>query len=233
MDTQDTNLKTERLRAEIEFLSAITEKVTNPPQKKTWIDFIPMIGSLITVLGGGLALFMSVNSLIEQQKKVYSMTYSSQMVDFLEKSRSDDEFVQDQAIMLLSSYEMDAVPMLLLSLENSELDKQKIFISSFTMISNKETIDKEELLNTVMESSLDFIDLNFNEFLVDEREQNQKVIAIRNYIALLGGINMDNDKSIQEHYERIVKRLDGKKIDPVSLGIINNAIDREIEMMNE
>lgn len=234
MTTEEPNLEDERLKSEIEFFKALTDSIKNPEKPKTSITknkgiSLAIISSLITVLAGGFALYLKVDDFLEQRMKAYSVTYTNQMINFVDKLKEKESWESDQAILLLSSYEMDAIPILLFNLEYEPSNRKEVYLRSLKMIREKKTVNKEKFIDKIIESSEDYLLSKFGKAFSNQEEQNQKEYALRNYIFILGELSGGFEKRVKMHLQWMKKKIIQDAIPEADSKRLILTIDRQIE----
>lgn len=236
MPLDETNLKNERLKSEIEFFNAMTKSLTKDETKdeakpKSKRISLAVISTLIAILSGGFVLFLKVNEFLEQRSKAYSVTYTTQMIEFVDKLKENKGWESDQAILLLSSYEMDALDILLFNLENEPANRKEVYLRSLKLIKNKETVDQKEFMDKVISSSKNYLISKFGKTYSDNEKQKQKEYALRNYIFILGGLSENFEVQVKEQLNWMKKKIkkDGK--DKPWQRLIIRKIDQQLDRL--
>ncbi len=202
------------------------------PAENKFKEHLASIGALITVLVTAFGLFNSVNKYLEQRNKAYSVTYTNQMIDFLDDLKIGENEESDKAILLLSSYELDAVPILLFYLENESSNRKEIYLRSLKIISRKESVDKAELLKIVIDSSKEFLLSKFGKAYSDEKIQKQKIYALRNYIFVLSELSSFDKKKIKNQLNWMLQKIEQDHLPDNDKKLLMKKIEPALEKMN-
>lgn len=164
---------------EIEFKILTGKKAKLSEFLKNWTT----IGiAAISIITGFYTLWENLS----QRKKEYDFKLNKEIITLSEQLNSKDKYIRENAAILLSAYEKDAVPLLLKSLERFE--KPESIIYSLKLIKEKE--ETKVILNPLIEIAKEIFEREYS-FLRSEEESasdsNKKAqIAIANYIETLG-----------------------------------------------
>lgn len=231
MVDEKQRLEKQRLKSEIEFFEAITKSAKGPNKTKTRGISLTVVSTIVAILTGGFVLFLKVDEFLEQKQKAYSITYTEQMISFVDKLKENKSWESDQAILLLSSFEIDALPILLFNLENEPVNRQEVYLRSLKMIKEKKTVDKEEFIEKLIESSRDYLLSKFGKKYTNTDEQDQKKYALRNYIFILGGLSDGFEREIVDHLEWMKAKILIDSLEENAIKRLTKKINRQIELI--
>jgi hypothetical protein len=249
MSEPDSNLEFDKLRAEIEVLDAITDKLTAKPEpappakKKNFFQKLSLgqASILITVLVSIFGLWKEVGSYVDSQNRSYRLTYSQDMIKLFQTSSNDTLNSEDrnQALLLLSGYELDALPLVLHALEK-EAGNSRInaYARTCRIIMDKDSDYPSEVLDFIIKSNLEFIGVKAGE-VYEEKDVN----TLYNYIELLGKFGDVDSKSILKHFRNLESLLkqampndrDKPRLDDLlyTLGVVESNIKLQIKMFEK
>lgn len=226
-------LEKQKLQAEIDLLRAQLDiekgkkdkeekskesKITAAEKRlKNWL---PLILTIIA-LGGGLwgGLFEPISNFIRERQRDYEVNWNEKMIGFVDNLSNDDQSKVNYAIIMLSAYELDALPILLLTLEQTKTtdNEADLIRRALKDIYDKPSLDKEKFNEEILKSASRFFDIGKGKKIDDMKN---KVDGLINYIAILGEFGADNKTEISSFFVELdtaivnwsIDKLNEKKI---------------------
>lgn len=231
-------LEKEKLQVEINLLTAQLEIEKKKESKwaawgKRIKNFLPLILTIVAIVGGLWKLYEPISNFVRERQRAYEVNWNAKMIEFVNDLSSKDQFKENSAIIMLSAYEFDALPILLLKLEqtNSTGHEVNLIRKALMDIYGKTSLDKDKFNERILNSARWFFDIG-KEKSGDEMEI--QVEGLLNYIAILGDFRADNETEIASFFDKIkTDIINYKSIDDVSkddiINAINDVINEDIE----
>jgi len=180
------SLEKEKLEAEIQLLQNQVNRDSEENSRKQRLEkfkiVLPIILTGVSILAGLFGILFPSLQYIKQQKEEYKFQFNSDMMQFISDLGSDDSDKSEQAIMMLSFYERDAIPVLLFKLERVKFDDKGTVINALKNI--EELSEKDNLvIERLFGNSERFFERGYREPF--EKISN-KTHGLLNYIYALG-----------------------------------------------
>jgi hypothetical protein len=149
---------------------------------KTMSRSIPIA---LTILTGIVAIWIQFNQYLDKKEKEYEFSLNQVMVGLVAKLNSKDLAEREDATILLSAYEKNAIPILLWNLKTTETPESTI--QSLKLIGEKESLKKDKVLDQLLESAKNVFDKL-------KGGHNINIQSITNYIMALGELGEQNEQ---------------------------------------
>ena len=204
-------LEKEKLQEEINLLRA---RIINEfPEDKTqsawdqlsdffrkWYSFIL---ALFAVFGGFWGIFYPVKTYFNEQQKAVQYTINGDMITALEGLESEGPAAKENAIIILSYYDLNAIPILLNKYIESDYDDKNLqqdYIEAISLIYNRKQ-------NEVMDRIIIKIRKNYN--LLEKNTDLLRLYPLLHLHDLI--LNLDivspDEKKVIDFYKELVTRL--------------------------
>ena len=154
---------------------------------------IALLLAVISVAAGLFGVIIPVNDYFEAKKKEMIPTLNSEIIDLVDKLNDSVEREQEKAIVMLSYYGLDAVPMLLYRLEMAGEGENVRLIQA---INNAYDENPKGVMNAIMKAFAEEFEKNYRKNDIDEMGYYPK---FDNYIKLLMKLEIGkNERQIIE-----------------------------------
>ncbi len=208
-------LEKEKLKEEINFLRArIVNEFPEHKPKNNWdkvSDFFrkwySFILALLAVSGGFWGIFYPVKTYFNEQQKAVQYTINENMITAMEGLESEGAAAKENSIIILSYYDLNAIPILLNKYIESDYDDKNLqqdYIEAISLIYNRKQ-------NGVIDRIIIKMRKNYN--LLDKAKNMLRLyplLHLHDLILNLEMANIDEDKVIG-FYTEIVTRLNKNK----------------------
>jgi hypothetical protein len=228
--TTKEELEKNKLAAEIAELS---QKVEFEAKKARWSGlrtFTTFTLTFISIAAGLITLIINSSTFLAQRQKMQNVELSQNMINLVDKLNADDTYKQENAAILLSYYNLDAIPILLKNLERVENPEATIY--SLELIKENEGVRSNEVIDPLLNSAKKIF---ANNIIMDDRT----VFAFRNYIRALAYLGMEKKNNVLILLNQLYKRIDKNeqvreiKITDPNAHIIKTEIDKSITKINK
>ena len=142
---------------------------------KTLSRSIPVV---LTILTGIVAIWIQFNQYLDKKEKEYEFNLNQVMVGLVAKLNSKEPREREDATILLSAYEEDAIPILLWNLKTT--DTPESTIQSLKLISEKESLNADKVLDKLLESAQEIFNNLENKQSINERPIYNYIDALAN-----------------------------------------------------
>ncbi len=150
------DLEKEKLEEEIKILRARIKNEFPEHKPKGWFDKVSdffrrwysVVLAIIAVAGGFWGIFYPVKTFLNERQKAVQYDINENMINALEGLEKDDKIAKENSIIILSYYDLNAIPILLNKyIESDYLDQdlQLEYMDAISMIykrKNTEIIDR-------------------------------------------------------------------------------------------
>ena len=185
----------EKIQAEINILEARLEKEfpdEKPPGRlgrladfaRKWSAFV--LGSL-TLTSAIIGVFLPLGQYLEEKRKALEYDLNENMIGFVDHLDSDSSALANRAVMMLSYYEVNSIPILLFFLEISEDDKidfRRRIIETIDLIYSDERGNEiVGLIMVRMQNNLSQLKMRSDSD--KEKVDSKKLMALYNFIGLI------------------------------------------------
>jgi len=153
-------LEKQKLQAEIEEIKLKIEqgkkrldferKDTSKEHFRSWATIII---SIVTIAVGGATIGEKVNTFFSQSTQTERVKINKDMIGLVKELKSNDKDERQNAALLLSAYEKEAVPVLLKNLESSDQSESISIIESLKLIKVKLGAKNKDVLTALMEKA--------------------------------------------------------------------------------
>lgn len=145
-------LERRKLKAELEELKVRTD--TQRSARLTLQTWVGVLGGLLAVATGIFAFWRNASNFLDQRRREYEFRVDQEIIALSRQLTSDKPLERQNAALLLSAFEEDAVPMLVSSLRRTEIPELPTWvIASLQLIINKPRIEREEILEPLTQSA--------------------------------------------------------------------------------
>lgn len=123
------DLEKQKLEIEIEILKENLEKERKSRNSKLSLGEVirkntAIILAIISVAGGFIGIIVPVNQYFEEKRKEMLPVLNNEIISLVDKLNDSSEIVQEDATVMLTYYGLNAIPVLLLRLERSEIEAE-------------------------------------------------------------------------------------------------------------
>jgi hypothetical protein len=215
MGTEETSynkledLQKEKLQAEINLIKARIKKDYPEAKPLGRLDKIAgffkkwnaVILALIAVGGGFWGVFSPVKKYFDEQSKSVQFTLNENMIAAMDSLSSTNTSEAENAILVLSYYELNAIPVLLFNLERTNLENTELisnYYETINLIYNRKRIGIVDRIVVKLEE-------NFNSLFEDGNFVAKKYYALQNLSGLLNNLNLNwfDKKRVSKHYKKV------------------------------
>lgn len=216
MDKSLEEIQKEKIQAEINLINARIRKVypeSRPMSKfgkvaEFFRQWYAVILALIAVFGGFWGIFAPVKSYFSERNKAVQYELNANMIDAMGKLDSADMNVQGNAIMILSYYDLNAIPIFLDKLvqtDPGDTYRQQKYIEAIKLIYKRKHADIVDKITSKMDYSFQQVsrdnyliyslwNLSFLvEWLEPVRSDRKKVITL--YKSMVAKLDSDSTLS--------------------------------------
>ena len=210
MASNDPDLARQKLRLEIDKLAAEVRQIeAQLLAGKDWVATLKrkfgVIAVILTVGVGGWGLYTGIWTFLDQRERQYEFNVSKELIELSRQLASDDRIERANAAILLSAFEVDAIPILVENL--SVTDKEGLHTDirkSLALIMKKNNVRKKP--GRVLQPLARQMEAVFDEQV---RQPRPSVNAILNYVQTLKVLAQGSQhKTSLAATCRIQKRLD-------------------------
>lgn len=181
-----------------------------------------IIISLITIVTGGFTIGEKFYAFLSQNEQAQKVKVSKEMIELVKGLNSNNENDRTNAILLLSAFEMDAVPVLLKNLESS--DNPEPLIESLERIKERMEIKgpfryffpsrSKDFLNTLRKRAQEVFDQELKNLKTSDDAtstdiSNHAYLAIMNYINALK--RLDNKKNVEDLFQEWTTEIEKRQ----------------------
>lgn len=208
-------LEKEKLQEEINLLKARIENEFPEDEPKTKWDKVTeffqkwyaVMLALIAVAGGFWGIFYPVKTYLNEQQKAVQYTLNENMITALEGLESKDSVSKENSIIILSYYDLNAIPILLnkfIESDHEDKELQQDYIEAISLIYNRQ---KDEVIDRII------IKMNTNYNLLDKSKNMLRLYPLLHLHDLVLNLNLVNkdEEKVTEFYVDLVNRLSKNK----------------------
>ena len=240
------NLEMEKLRVEVDLLkNELAGKKADKSKLLKIREWLPSILTFVGILGGLATFILTANNYLvelrkenERARSQYEVSFNNEIISMSRDLLSEDPLEREYAVLMLTSYELDAVPVIMYLLERIEIIGRGreadvgIYLQTLRNIYHKNRDDTyrdvffELVLNASRELFLrEYADMNMKE----GSDQLVNMNGIANHFRVIQTLGPDlEEKQVQKLHELIelVKdKLGEKKIHTSIVNAINHFIE--------
>jgi hypothetical protein len=219
MDTDKVRMKNleelqqEKLMAEINLINAKIKK--EYPESKplsrfarislAFKNWYAIILAVIAVSGGFWGIFAPVKSYFKEQNKAVQYVLNENMIKAMEKLDLEEGINRDNAIMILSYYDLNAIPIFLDKLvstdfeEEKNLNLQQKYIEAINLIYKR---NRTDIVNKIIIK----MEYHLNEISVDDPGHIYALINLSVLVENLNMVRQDRIK-VKDLYESIKNKI--------------------------
>ncbi len=171
------------------------------------LDWLKVFGVAAATATGLWGVFKPVSDYIDIKKREKEVVWAQEMVDQLKVLADTVGTIKQKnhAIFLLSAYELESLPFLLMELEYANADGREVIYNALKLIMNKGTVKDTEFISLIVSGAEDFFQSEYN------KGDAMNGLGIQNYIFLLGKIvKNERDKA---KVRKLLERLSAKTQD--------------------
>lgn len=185
-------------------------------------NWTPIILTGVSILAGLFGILFPSFKYLQQQKERYKFEFNKEMVGFVNDLSSPDEDKKERAIMMLTYYESDAVPILLYRLEKIHYEQKQLITNALRGIQNLSIKDKELIESRLMTNAQDFFQRGYVEPI--EKVEN-KIFGLLNYIYAFGELGDTRKAEYVSFLDTIKARIQVSDEDERTIEKIISEID--------
>lgn len=197
-----------RLKEFLRSLLMSSESTNQPPEDSTDVSkgnapsksakfregltsWLKIIGLAATTVSGIWAVIYPISEYFHAKRVEKEVTWTNEMIVYLDAlNDAETEAKKNQAIFLLSAYEMESVPFLLLELENTK--NEEVIYNALKIIRNKKRVDDDKFLRHVADYAKDFFLTEY----VKKKSMNKDGMV--NFIRVLGKLGRENPSIVRQ-----------------------------------
>lgn len=179
-----------------------------------------LVMGFITIISGIVAIWINSSTFLAQKKKEYEFNINREMIILVQQLSSGKKYERDNAAILLSAFEKDAVPILLNNLDRR--DSPEATIESLKLISEKEGVTNE-VLDPLIKRAEEVFDREY-------RKSDVEYTSIINYVKALEKLGKEKENDVLELLNEVRKKIEKKQdITSARKTLIAEAIDLALE----
>lgn len=205
-------LENEILELRLKIMDKVLTDKTNPKSSKLK-GWAPVILTFVSIAAGLFGILFPSIKYINQQNDQYQFEFNMEMVAFANNLNSDNIMEREQAIMMLTYYEEDAVPILLHKLERINYKQKTIICSALKTIKNLSRKDKLLIEEMLLKNAIDFYD---RAYLNPDGEVVNRIHGMMNYVFALGELGEKKNVEFNLFLDEISNTIDQCKIDNIT-----------------
>ena len=200
-------LEKEKLEIEIELLKQNLEK-EKKESKKHFYEGIRKYTALSLTIASIIVAFVSiifpVKDYFEEKKKALIPKLNSEIIDLVDSLYSTNEKVQEKATVMLTYYKLDAVPVLLLKLEQTINKSERDRL--IQAIKNAHRDSPEGVMNEIYSAMWEEFNKNYLKYSPDEMHYVPK---FSNYFKLLKDLELSKKekKELKNQMEKFAEKI--------------------------
>jgi len=230
-------LEEQKLQAEIDLLRLQLEiekgkKDKEEKNKESKIEaaekriknWLPLILTIVAIGAGLWGLFEPISNFVRERQRAYEVDWNEKMIGFVNDLSSEDQSKVNTAIMMLSAYELDALPFLLFKLEETRYTSTTevdLIQRALRIIHDKTSLDKDKFNALILKSAHQFFESGKGKKMND---MENKVDGLINYITILGNFGADNKKNISDFFVMLDTTIEIWSISKFHVGKIKKVI---------
>jgi hypothetical protein len=172
----------------------------------------------VTVLGGVLAFYVQASDFLMQRERQYELQLDQQLVTLVTQLNSETELVREGAVLLLSAYEADAIPILLWSLDRFR--EPDAIIQSLRLIDDKPSVSTDQILDPLLASAHEVLARGLDNAQVSD------IRTLVNHIMALGEFGRADVPAAKEFLTAVTNHLEQADLQAVAKSAISQAVDR-------
>jgi hypothetical protein len=201
----EINVKVEEAKKRLDF----ERKDASKEHIRSWAAIII---SFVAIATGAITIGEKAYTFLSQNAQTQKIKINQDMINLVDQLRSPDEAKRDNAAMLLSAYEMEAVPVLLRNLQSSS-DPEPL-IASLKEIKKKLGDKNKDFQTALIKKATDAFKDNLNalptanEKTTTKQRKAEKCIA--NFISTLKVLYGDNPK-IEAVFQDWKKKIESRE----------------------
>lgn len=135
-------LEKEKLRAEIAELEQKTRLAGEGHRRERRKQLSVLGVAVVTITSGLIGAGITASTFLDQRQRAYDLTLTKEIIQLSESLAHESETRRTTAALLLSAYEQDAVPLLLMRLESARSEAEvEAIVRSLQQITTKEKVD--------------------------------------------------------------------------------------------
>ena len=182
------------------------------------LTFVSIIIGLVTIL-------TSSATFLEQQRKNNDFELNKEMIQLVAKLNHADPYEQESAAILLSYFNEEAIPILLMNLKRTQ--NPEYTIQSLKLIDDNENIKEGSVLAALINEAENV----FNSTNILDKEQ---LIKFENYVKALSDLGKLQPQKITNMLDTVKVKIRDNRINTTeeSLYIIQTVIDNSINKLN-
>jgi len=212
MTKSKQELENEILELRLKIMDKVLTEKTNPKSSKIKI-WAPVILTFVSIAAGLFGILFPSIKYINQQNDQYEFTFNKEMVAFANELNSEDYMKREQAIMMLTYYEEDAVPILLHKLERINYRQKNNICSALKTIKNLSRKDKLLIEKMLFKNAVDFYD---RAYLHPDGEVVNRIHGMMNYVFALGELGEKEKEKYKLFLDKISNTIDQCEIDNIT-----------------
>lgn len=203
------DLQKEKLQAEINLIKARIKKEYPEAKSPGRLDKIAsffkkwnaVILAMIAVGGGFWGVFSPVKKYFDEQSKSVQFTLNENMISAMDSLNSKNTSEAENAILILSYYEMNAIPVLLFNLERTNLENSELISNYYETINLIYKRKRSGIVDRVVVK----LEENFNSLFEGENIDAKKYYALQNLSGLLNNLNLNwfDKKRVSKLYKKV------------------------------
>ena len=214
-------LEKEKLQEEINLLRERIKKEYGESQPESrWSKFVDFFKqwysvmlALIAVGGGFWGIFYPVKTFLTEQQKTVQYSLNENMIGALDKLKANDRISRENSIIILSYYDLNAIPILLskyIVLADDSIDAKQDYIEAINLIYSRKQTGIIERIIIKMNKNYKLFKKYTTEEDINVRWRNQLHIGyFLNLIYLVDELSLSSHdkKEVKNFYADILKDI--------------------------
>ena len=203
------DLEKEKLEIEIELLKQNLEKEKKASKKHIYEGirkYTTLSLAIASVIVAFITIIFPVKDYFEEKKKALIPKLNNEIIDLVDSLYSTKEKVQEKATVMLTYYGLDAVPVLLLKLEQTKNKSERDRL--IQAIKNAYHKSPEGVMNEIYSAMWEEFEKYYIKYTPDEMHYIPKFY---NYFKLLKDLDLSKGekKDLKEQMEKFEEKIPG------------------------
>lgn len=197
MASNDHDLGQQKLRLEIEKLAAEVKQIEaqlRPKQDRAakLKQYIGVLVVIVTLFAGGWGLYTGASTFLDQRERQYEFNVSKELIELSRQLASEDRIMSANAAILLSAFEVHAVPILVenLSVTDNESFHANIRDSLALIMKKKRIVEDPDLVLLPVTDEMEFV------FEEQARRPGPSLDVILNYVQTLAVLAKGSEHNV-------------------------------------
>ncbi|HEV3048699.1 MAG TPA: hypothetical protein VGX50_00220 [Longimicrobium sp.] len=156
--TQKDQLELQKLQCEIKELQSRLDE--RPGEMRRQI--VQHVATIAAVLITAVGTVVTVNEFLDHQARQYEMVIDREILDLVDKIRSDSAREREIGTLLISAYETNAIPVLLWELKYTSEEEAAAVVDALRRVEAKRRVELDDVWKPLMKATRDVVAAEVN-----------------------------------------------------------------------